>query len=67
MVFDYQCQTISPCKLNDSPTNILLFIRSGRVSLDDPLAWGILPFKNFLSERTTRWALGASDIIFTNP
>ncbi|EPQ53267.1 acyltransferase-domain-containing protein [Gloeophyllum trabeum ATCC 11539] len=36
-------------------------------TLDDPLIWGIMPWRSFLSERTTRWALGAADIIFTNP
>lgn len=28
--------------------------------------WGILPPRTFLDERTTRWTLGASDIMFTN-
>ncbi|KAG2013359.1 tafazzin-PC [Coprinopsis cinerea AmutBmut pab1-1] len=36
-------------------------------TLDDPLTWGILPARCYFSSRTTRWALGASDIIFTNP
>ncbi|KAF7355028.1 Tafazzin family protein [Mycena sanguinolenta] len=35
--------------------------------LDDPLAWGALPTKYFLSSRTIRWTLGAQDIMFTNP
>ncbi|KAF9268218.1 hypothetical protein L218DRAFT_918649 [Marasmius fiardii PR-910] len=35
--------------------------------LDDPLTWGILPAKYFLKSRFTRWTLGASDIMFTNP
>jgi len=35
--------------------------------LDDPLMWGILPAKSFLNTNTTRWSLGASDIMFTNP
>ncbi|KAG6831875.1 hypothetical protein H0H92_006992 [Tricholoma furcatifolium] len=34
---------------------------------DDPVTWGVLPAHYYLSSRTTRWALGASDIIFTNP
>ncbi|KAF9534982.1 acyltransferase-domain-containing protein [Crepidotus variabilis] len=36
-------------------------------TLDDPLTWGILPARYYLHAHTTRWALGASDIIFTNP
>ncbi|KAF5333337.1 hypothetical protein D9611_002264 [Ephemerocybe angulata] len=36
-------------------------------TLDDPLTWGILPARCFFSSRTTRWALGASDVVFTNP
>ena len=35
--------------------------------LDDPLTWGILPVHTYLSSHLTRWSLGASDIIFTNP
>ncbi|KAI0804634.1 acyltransferase-domain-containing protein [Irpex lacteus] len=36
-------------------------------TLDDPVTWGILPASWYLSSRTTRWTLGASDIMFTNP
>ncbi|KAF8558976.1 acyltransferase-domain-containing protein [Imleria badia] len=36
-------------------------------TLDDPLAWGLLPFENFTNSHTIRWVLGASDIMFTNP
>ncbi|TFK51525.1 acyltransferase-domain-containing protein [Heliocybe sulcata] len=36
-------------------------------TLDDPLLWGIMPWRTYFNERTTRWALGAHDIIFTNP
>ncbi|KAF9008798.1 acyltransferase-domain-containing protein [Cyathus striatus] len=35
-------------------------------TLDDPLAWGVLPIRYYCNPKTTRWALGASDIIFTN-
>lgn len=36
--------------------------------LDDPLMWGAaLPTWTFTDSKTTRWTLGASDIIFTNP
>ncbi|KAH7914376.1 acyltransferase-domain-containing protein [Hygrophoropsis aurantiaca] len=35
--------------------------------LDDPVTWGILPLKCHFQAHTRRWALGASDIIFTNP
>ncbi|KAF8631273.1 hypothetical protein AX15_002599 [Amanita polypyramis BW_CC] len=36
-------------------------------TLDDPVSWGVLPTRYYFRSRTTRWALGASDIIFTNP
>ncbi|KAJ7122763.1 acyltransferase-domain-containing protein [Mycena epipterygia] len=36
-------------------------------TLDDPLAWGVLPTRYFFQSRTIRWTLGASDIMFTNP
>ncbi|KAF8260052.1 hypothetical protein EI94DRAFT_1612614 [Lactarius quietus] len=35
--------------------------------LDDPLTWGILPARTYLNSQMTRWTLGASDIMFTNP
>ncbi|KAJ8588783.1 hypothetical protein M405DRAFT_792596 [Rhizopogon salebrosus TDB-379] len=36
-------------------------------TLDDPIAWGLLPTKLYLNSNTIRWTLGASDIMFTNP
>ncbi|KAG2119087.1 acyltransferase-domain-containing protein [Suillus discolor] len=36
-------------------------------TLDDPLAWGTLPIELYLKSNTTRWSLGASEIMFTNP
>jgi hypothetical protein len=41
---------------------IFLFYR-----LDDPLTWVILPAQTSLHSHLTRWTLGASDIMFTNP
>ena len=35
-------------------------------SLDDPLLWGTLPFRCLVNPYKTRWALGASDLLFTN-
>ncbi|KAJ8472409.1 hypothetical protein ONZ51_g8533 [Trametes cubensis] len=35
--------------------------------LDDPVAWGVLPARFYRNSRMTRWTLGASDIMFTNP
>jgi monolysocardiolipin acyltransferase len=35
--------------------------------LDDPLIWGVLPARTYFNSHLTRWSLGASDIIFTNP
>ncbi|KAI0300647.1 acyltransferase-domain-containing protein [Multifurca ochricompacta] len=36
-------------------------------TLDDPLTWGILPARIYFNSHLTRWTLGASDIMFTNP
>ncbi|KAH9849129.1 acyltransferase-domain-containing protein [Lenzites betulinus] len=36
-------------------------------TLDDPVAWGVLPASYYRNSRLTRWTLGASDIMFTNP
>ncbi|PPR02492.1 hypothetical protein CVT24_002041 [Panaeolus cyanescens] len=36
-------------------------------TLDDPVTWGVLPASYYLSSRTTRWGLGASEVMFTNP
>ncbi|PFH52597.1 hypothetical protein AMATHDRAFT_56653 [Amanita thiersii Skay4041] len=35
-------------------------------TLDDPVTWGVLPTKCYFNTKTTRWTLGASDIMFTN-
>lgn len=34
--------------------------------LDEPLVWGALPAALFRDPYSTRWSLGASDIIFKN-
>ncbi|CCM00200.1 uncharacterized protein FIBRA_02228 [Fibroporia radiculosa] len=36
-------------------------------TLDDPVVWGVLPFRFYLDSRMMRWTLGASDVMFTNP
>ncbi|KAL1942234.1 hypothetical protein VTO73DRAFT_6298 [Trametes versicolor] len=36
-------------------------------TLDDPVAWGVLPTRFYRDSRRIRWTLGASDIMFTNP
>ncbi|KAF5369807.1 hypothetical protein D9758_001351 [Tetrapyrgos nigripes] len=36
-------------------------------TLDDPMTWAALPPGYYLKSRLTRWTLGASDIMFTNP
>ncbi|EMD35914.1 hypothetical protein CERSUDRAFT_115825 [Gelatoporia subvermispora B] len=35
--------------------------------LDEPVIWGILPWRYYFNTHLTRWTLGASDIMFTNP
>ncbi|KAL2270291.1 hypothetical protein VTJ83DRAFT_2475 [Remersonia thermophila] len=34
--------------------------------LDDPVVWGILPFRYMIDPSNLRWTLGAADICFTN-
>ncbi|CAG7850552.1 Tafazzin [Serendipita indica DSM 11827] len=34
--------------------------------MDEPLMWGILPLRSFFRDRTSRWTLGAQDIMYTN-
>ncbi|KAH9927625.1 acyltransferase-domain-containing protein [Fomitopsis serialis] len=36
-------------------------------TLDEPVMWGVLPLRYHLNTRMTRWTLGASDIVLTNP
>lgn len=35
-------------------------------SIDDPMVWGVLPFKFHFNPSNHRWSLGAYDICFTN-
>ena len=44
-----------------------LLSSESRLSLDDPVIWGVLPTRYYFSTKTTRWVLGASEIMFTNP
>lgn len=38
---------------------------SNHVSVvDEPLCWGVLPWRTYLTARQMRWTLGASDIVF---
>ncbi|KAJ6510158.1 acyltransferase-domain-containing protein, partial [Mycena vitilis] len=53
--------------LSAARTNGLVTVANHISTLDDPLTWGVVPTKYFLSSRTTRWTLGASDVMFTNP
>jgi monolysocardiolipin acyltransferase len=32
--------------------------------LDEPLMWGVLPFRHLLAPDTMRWSLGSHDICF---
>ncbi|KIP03688.1 hypothetical protein PHLGIDRAFT_31685 [Phlebiopsis gigantea 11061_1 CR5-6] len=36
-------------------------------TLDDPVTWGVVPWKWYFTPGMIRWSLGASDIIFINP
>lgn len=35
--------------------------------IDDPGLWGVMPWSSYQNQHTTRWTLGASDVMFTNP
>ena len=35
--------------------------------MDEPVVWGVLPTRYYRDPRMTRWTLGASDVMFTNP
>ncbi|PHH52250.1 Lysophosphatidylcholine acyltransferase [Ceratocystis fimbriata CBS 114723] len=45
----------------------LLTISNHVSVVDDPLIWGVLPFKYMISASTMRWSLGAHDICFQSP
>ncbi|KAI6035522.1 acyltransferase-domain-containing protein [Pisolithus orientalis] len=45
----------------------LITVSNHLSTLDDPVTWGVLPSRCYMNPRTIRWALGASDIMFTNP
>lgn len=34
--------------------------------MDDPTLWGCMPWSSYQSPFSTRWTLGATDIMFTN-
>lgn len=36
----------------------------GLCRVDEPFMWGVLPLTTFMDTRTTRWTLGASDMMF---
>ena len=42
----------------------LLKVRTDRI--DDPLIWGVLPFRYHFDPGNHRWSLGSHDIVFTN-
>ena len=59
--------TISRRASISSPKLLHSKVKNHIFRLDDPLTWGILPARTYLDSHLTRWTLGASDIIFTNP
>ncbi|EPQ29195.1 uncharacterized protein PFL1_03482 [Pseudozyma flocculosa PF-1] len=52
-------------KRRDEGRGILTYCNHISV-MDEPTIWGALPWWTFRSPSTTRWTLGASDIMFTN-
>jgi hypothetical protein len=41
-------------------------IRVNHCRMDDPLIWGVLPFRYAFNPTNHRWAFGSHDICFTN-
>ncbi|KAG6833849.1 hypothetical protein H0H87_011783 [Tephrocybe sp. NHM501043] len=64
---DQQKLQITSRRMVFSSRNISSSTTYALFRLDDPVTWGVLPARYYLSSRTTRWALGASDVMFTNP
>ncbi|KAK6517890.1 hypothetical protein TWF506_005068 [Arthrobotrys conoides] len=46
--------------------NALITVSNHTSVMDDPIIWGILPFKYFLTPENLRWTLGSHDICFKN-
>ncbi|RIB08886.1 Tafazzin-like protein [Gigaspora rosea] len=53
--------------MDPNRTRPILTVANHLSTLDDPLLWGSIPFKNFLRRHRTRWTLGAQEICFTTP
>ncbi|KAF8204854.1 hypothetical protein BJ912DRAFT_840407 [Pholiota molesta] len=60
-------QTLRNALENPKRSQGIITICNHISTLDDPVVWGVLPAHYHLHPRTRRWALGASDIMFTNP
>ncbi|KAF4584271.1 Lysophosphatidylcholine acyltransferase [Ophiocordyceps camponoti-floridani] len=50
----------------ESPKRGLLTVCNHVAVLDDPLIWGVLPFRYTTEPQNLRWGLGAHDICFKN-
>ncbi|PLW06635.1 hypothetical protein PCASD_24149 [Puccinia coronata f. sp. avenae] len=48
------------------PKRGLITISNHISTLDDPMVWGMMPFRTYLDTTKARWTLGAADILFTN-
>ncbi|KNZ56627.1 hypothetical protein VP01_2361g5 [Puccinia sorghi] len=48
--------------------HISTYVRKMTLSqpLDDPMVWGMMPFRTYFETSKVRWTLGAADILFTN-
>lgn len=44
----------------------LLTVSNHTSTVDDPLMWGILPWRTLFQSDQLRWALGAEELLFTN-
>ncbi|KAK6543894.1 hypothetical protein TWF694_000614 [Orbilia ellipsospora] len=46
--------------------NALITVSNHTSILDDPIIWGVLPFRHLLTPANLRWTLGSHDICFKN-
>ncbi|KAL8773809.1 MAG: hypothetical protein Q9194_004221 [Teloschistes cf. exilis] len=59
-------ETLDRRKDPESRERGLITVSNHTCVIDDPLIWGVLPFKYHISPNNLRWGLAAHDICFTN-
>ncbi len=66
--FIKQYQIMSACTSRPAHTNDILYslLTKCLCRMDDPLIWGVLPFRYAFNPANHRWSLGSYDICFQN-